>query len=61
MIAEHLTRSATANSVRPSYQVSAPWIGKHGHEYRTFRVWQTEGWSQSFLQRKDGEIWTTLY
>ena len=52
--------SATQNAVSPKIEIETEWVNQSG-QYRTFRVWLTEGWSQSFLQVNKGAGWVTLY
>jgi hypothetical protein len=53
--------NATANAIAPKTSVSATWTGKDGKTYRSFQYWQTEGWSQSFIQVHESHGWVTLY
>jgi len=54
-------QSATLNSVNPAIRLEHEWTGKHGRQYRSFRLWLTEGWSQPFLQVLTIMGWETLY
>jgi hypothetical protein len=52
--------NATQNAAAPKIQIEMEWTGKDG-QYRSFRYWMTEGWSQSFMQVNKGNGWVTLY
>ena len=53
--------NATQNTVAPKIEIEMEWTGKDGLKYRSFRRWNTEGWSNSFLQVSKGGVWMTLY
>lgn len=44
----------------PKPDVCMEWHG-NGHKFRSVRFWITEGWSNSFLQKWNGQTWVTLY
>jgi hypothetical protein len=53
--------SALQNAASPKIDTSKPWMGQDGKSYRSFQIWQNEGWSQSFLQVMTERGWVTLY
>jgi len=53
-------KSATENAVNPEIRIEQEWTGKDGVRFRSFRIWQNEGWSNSFLQSNNGNGWITL-
>lgn len=51
--------SATQAAATPVISIISEWSGKDG-QYRTFRYWMTEGWSNSVMQVNRGNGWVTL-
>jgi hypothetical protein len=43
------------------FSITPEWIGQDGNRYRSFRRWQGDGWTQSFLQCFQQNRWVTLY
>jgi hypothetical protein len=53
--------SATQNAADPKIQIEMEWTGKSGKSYRSFRIWQNEGWSRSFMQVLTESGWKTQH
>jgi hypothetical protein len=50
--------NATENAANPKINIEMEWTAK-GSQWRSFRIWMHEGWSQSFLQKLTPQGWAT--
>ena len=57
----HYNKTALENAISPTLDITGSWVGKDGKNYRTYRYWLNEGWSQSFMQVQEAWGWTPAY
>ena len=49
------------HTMNEKFSITPEWVGQDGKRYRSFRRWQGDGWTQSFLQCFQQNRWVTLY